>query len=138
MNIELIKKELDEMNKQPRHTRSKWARGVGEYAAELLEDVDQINPDPQSVAELREAIANGADSWEQFSWGGCSLIYDHEIAERLSTPSELKRTNGGQWRPNKNETWLDVQARALFQASIRIRCAFINAQRKQDERSAAQ
>ena len=133
MNIETIRKELETLNNQPSRSRSAWGRGVAEYTAELLENVEQINPDPQSVAELRAAMLNGADSWGAYSWGGCSLIYNHEIAERLSTPSELKRTNGGQWRPNKNEEWLDVQARALFQAANRVKGAYITAQHKHDK-----
>lgn len=35
--------------------------------------------------------------------------------------SELKRKHGGMYEPNSRETWLDVQARALYQACNRIR-----------------
>ena len=66
---------------------------------------------------LLDALLNGADNWAQYSWGGCSFIYDGYIADRLCTPSEWKKTNGGLRRPNKNELWLDVQARALRQAA---------------------
>lgn len=45
------------------------------------------------------------------------LIYDGDIAERLCTPSEYKRKRGGDFQPNSRETWLDVQARALYQAA---------------------
>ena len=45
-----------------------------------------------------------------------SLIYNEDIAERLCTPSELKKTRHGERRPNAREEWLDTQARALFQA----------------------
>ena len=44
------------------------------------------------------------------------MIYDKEIAERLCTKTELRKTDGGQKRPNSQEEWLDTQARALFQA----------------------
>ena len=63
---------------------------------------------------------NGASSWDQYSWGGCSLIYNSDIAERLCTPSELKQTRNGERKPNANEEWLDTQARALYQASAAI------------------
>jgi hypothetical protein len=53
----------------------------------------------------------------QYSYGGCSLIYDCDIAERLCSPSELKRTRDGERSPNAKEEWLDVQARALYQAA---------------------
>lgn len=35
--------------------------------------------------------------------------------------AELKRTDRGMNNPNSRETWLDVQARALYQACNRIR-----------------
>ena len=69
---------------------------------------------------LREALLNGADNWNQYSYGGCSLIYDGDIAERLCNPSELKKTRNGERNPNSRETWLDVQARALGKASYLI------------------
>lgn len=101
--------------------RSAWGRGVTEYAAELIEDIKDIDPDMLVNASLvKKALLNGADSWSQYSWGGCSLIYNSDIAERLCTPSELKRTRGGEWRPNRNEEWLDTQARALNQAARRV------------------
>lgn len=69
---------------------------------------------------LEKLLLNGADSWGQYSWGGCWLIYDSDIAERYCTASELKKTKGGKLRPNKNESWIEVQARALGQAASLI------------------
>ena len=51
------------------------------------------------------------------------MIYDGDIAERLCCPSELKKTRNGERRPNSREEWLDVQARALRQASYMVRRA---------------
>lgn len=59
---------------------------------------------------------NGARDWKQASEGGSWLIYNEDIAERLCSPSELKKTAGGRRRPSARESWLDVQARALHQA----------------------
>ena len=70
--------------------------------------------------KVRAALLNGAADWSQYSWGGCSLIYNSDIAERLCNPSELKKTRNGERRPNSREEWLDVQARALFQAANRV------------------
>ena len=56
------------------------------------------------------------EAWKAYSCGCSSLVYCADIAERLCTPSELKKTNGGERNPNGHETWLDVQGRALFQA----------------------
>ena len=39
--------------------------------------------------------------------------------------------DNGRLAPNKNEAWLDVQARALFQAYNRIKMAFINLDKKE-------
>ena len=70
--------------------------------------------------KVRAALLNGAADWSQYSWGGCSLIYDSDIAERLCSPSELKKTRNGERRPNSREEWLDTQTRALFQAANRV------------------
>ena len=95
-------------------TRSAWARGVKEYALELLEDIEG-----DDFSE--KALLNGAASWKEYSWGGCSLIYDSDIAQRLCTASELKITRNGQRKPNAREEWLDTQARALYQAAQMIK-----------------
>lgn len=104
--------------------RSAWGRGVNAYALELLEELRERaayegrNPEPGK--ECREWMLNGAQDWNQYSWGGSSLIYDGDIAERLCTPSELKKTRNGERRPNSREEWLDTQARALTQACNRV------------------
>jgi hypothetical protein len=89
--------------------RSAWGRAVKTYAIELLNGLD---------GEYRAvALLNGAENWRAYSFGGCSLIYDAEIAERVCSPSELKRKRGGDLAPNAIESWLDCQARALSQAA---------------------
>lgn len=108
-----------------RHDRSAWDKAVTLYALDLLEDIQWSANDverlPLDGAELEQWALNGANNWHQYSWGGCSLCYDKQIAERVCTPSELKRKHGGMYEPNSRETWLDVQARALHQACNRIR-----------------
>lgn len=122
MNISLLREKLENFK-----CRSAWDRGVNAYALELLEDLEESvergykdAEDLDSVKILKKSLLNGADSWSEFSWGGYSLIYNEDIAERLCSPSELKRTNFGKRRPNSREDWLDTQARALFQACNRI------------------
>jgi len=79
------------------------------YASELLESLESdYTP---------AALLNGAENWRAFSNGGCALIYDADIAERLCSPSELNRKKGGDLPPNAGETWLDCQTRALSQAA---------------------
>lgn len=106
-----------------RNDRSAWNKGVTEYATELAESLNNWDKQPGSVAELRGMLLNGADDWKAYSWGGSSLIYNQDIAERLCSPSELKRAtnkNGLRDYPNSREHWLDVQARALYQAANRV------------------
>lgn len=96
-------------NISARNARSAWENARNTYALLLLEDVGE----GFSSADL----LNGAENWRAFSYGGCSLIYDAEIAERLCSPSELKRTRGGERAPNSRESWLECQARCLSQAA---------------------
>ena len=107
-----------------RHDRSAWDKAVTLYALDLLEDVqegaDNMERLPFDGAELERWALNGASCWEQYSNGGCSLCYNADIATRVCTSSELKRTDGGMNNPNSRETWLNVQARALYQACNRI------------------
>ena len=111
-------------------TRSAWSKGVKVYAYELAEEMEEPqleqleklmdNFDRLSYSqfedELRKILLCGSYNWWCYSWGGCSLIYDGDIAERLCTKSELIKTDYGMKEPNKKEYWLDVQARALSQA----------------------
>ena len=97
-----------------RSARSAWQRGVYDYALMLLDDRYDVKEFHETG--LKELLLNGASSWHEYSWGGCSLIYDEDIAKVLCTPSELKRRDYGRLKPNSREEWLDVQARALYQA----------------------
>lgn len=110
-----------------KNARSAWSRGVGEYALELLDNLEYMTDNgniPTTWRELKKVLLNGADDWQQYSEGGCSLIYDGDIAKRLCTPTELNRTDNGRKEPNNRESWIDCQARALLQASARIHFAF--------------
>ena len=57
---------------------------------------------------------------KQYSYGGSALISDVDICRRLCSPSEIKKTKNGKRRPNKQENWMDIQARALYQAYMLI------------------
>ena len=103
-----------------RKTRSAWDKGVTLYALELLDNIRDL-PAADNRKEIQKALLNGASDWSEYSYGGCSLIYDGDIAARLCSPSEFRRTRGGEWRPNRRESWLGVQARALYQA-FRLIC----------------
>ena len=106
--------------------RSAWNKGVKAYALEILEDMPR-NVEYGSIESMKADALNGARDWYQYSWGGCSLGYNEDIAIRLCTPSELKKTRNGALRPNSREEWLDTQARALRQAWRVIRNAAVDA-----------
>jgi len=87
--------------------RSAWRKGVKLYALEIIQELPADREFYGSPADVK-TLLNGADDWSQFSYGGCSLIYNQDIAERLAR------------QPNARENWLEVQARALYQASLLI------------------
>ena len=120
--IEEIKKEIE-----ARKTRSAWDKGVKNYAVEMIKELEENISGGYFKAEniadrnaLKAQLLNGAKSWSEYSYGGSALIYNGDIAERLCSPSEYKKCREGERKPNNHEEWLDVQARALSQASTII------------------
>lgn len=129
--------------------RSAWNKGVKEYALELIEKLEERTEDegrePISISALGVWMLNGARDynarglarpypfdnpgahWRVYSHGGSALIMGCEIAKRLCTTSELQRltTKAGYIKdgPNPRETWLDCQARALYQAAALVQTA---------------
>ena len=107
---EVLQKMLSERN-------TYWKRGVIVYALGLTDYLAEMSP--QCITDhknLEQLLLNGAMDWDEYSYGGCSRIYDKDIAKTLCTPSELKKKKFGELSPYKGGTWLDVQARALYQA----------------------
>lgn len=102
-------------------SRSAWSKGVKAYALDILanfEEWQKFNEaNGESVPELDEITAlNGAQDWSAWAYGGCGLVYDAYIAERLCTPSELRKLDGGARVPAGAATWCDIEARAARQA----------------------
>ena len=106
-------------------TRGAWNNGVKVYALFLLEGVILEEDDPvYTVPGLKDRLLNGAKNWQHYAAGGGGFVYNYEIARTLCTPAQLKRytyKEGGLEDPNRYETWIDVEARALFQAWLLIR-----------------
>jgi len=91
--------------------KSAWDRGVLIYALEIFDSyIETLDTDSNKKITEKDLL-QGAKDWQQYSKDGFSLIYDEDIYKRLSTPSEQKRN------PNSDEEWMDVQARALYQAA---------------------
>lgn len=106
-------------------SRSAWQRGVADAAISLLEDFEGEEL-PTNVNELEKVLLNGCEDWKQYSYYGNALCYNYQIAKRYCTPSEYKRKKEGALPPNKTEDWLDIQARALYQAFRLIKAVAID------------
>lgn len=111
-----VNKILTEIRKTK--PRSAWNNGVKMYAIDLLNNVkeDRGGSFDITTSNYKKALLNGAKDWKQYSESGNALIYNVDIAKRLCTKTELAKTRNGLLRPNAREDWLDVQARALYQA----------------------
>ena len=106
--MEIKKAIMDALEKEK--ARSAWKTGVIQYAFDILDNMED--------GEVTEKnLLNGAKDWKKYSEGGCTLINDELICRRLCSQSEIKKTKDGERNPNKHETWIDVQARALYQAA---------------------
>lgn len=112
--------------------RSVWNNGVMLYAVDMVEGLDepeQAKLDTIAATSclywdpLKRLFLNGAENWKEYAITGGGLVFYSDIAERLCTPSELKRNDYGNRAPNSRESWYDVEARALTQAfSLIFRC----------------
>ena len=106
-----------------RKALSAWDKGVKEYMFELLDDVKEnrkLTEEEELKDVTEQELLNGATDWQEYSEGGCSLIYDDEICARLCPPSVQKKKKDGELPPNSREIWIDVQARALASAARRF------------------
>lgn len=105
--------------------RSAWYKGVKGLMFMLVDNANQETDiefdDLINIVNRPQDLHKCADL---LSYGGCLLIYDCEIAEMLCTPSELKKKKYGLLQPNSRENWLDVQARACYQALRRLKWLF--------------
>ena len=119
--------------KNKKGMRSAWGQGVIKYALEMVDNLeeDQLNgfSNWKENHIYENTLLNGASDWNEYSYSGFSLIYNEDIAERLLTPSELKKFYyedcslikfNNYKNPNKREDWMQMQARALFKAMMLI------------------
>lgn len=106
--------------------RSAWGKGVRDFAEDLFDSYVREYKKLKEEDVLTEKVTNtdllnGAEDWTQYSWDGCALIYDEDICKALCSPSEQKRYRDGEVKYKYYEEWLDVQARALLDASRLVR-----------------
>ena len=119
-NVTTREELLDKIDAQIPKARGRWRKAVLEDAYRLIEQFDEEGFEELANAgnfqELRKILLGGARDEKQWSESGFGLIYNEYIAKHYCTPSELKKVAGGRRQPNSRETWIDVQARAIFQA----------------------
>ena len=99
-------------------TNSQRKKGILAYALDITQEIwDNYGRENRLDEKERHTLAlNWAKNRKEYSRWWMSLIYNRDIAKRLCTPSELKKTKNWQYKPNKNEERLDTQERALYQA----------------------
>lgn len=109
MTIQELRNKMEQQK-----ARSAWQKGVIEYAWDLIDNIEMaLAPEEQELPNtklLEKMMLNGASNWNEYSWGGYSLIYDMDIAAKLCNLTELKKTENGRKKPNAREEWLDTQA----------------------------
>ena len=103
-----------------------WHNGVMEYAVELLTEYEE-NHGKEIEMLNEEILLRGAPNWERYSMGGCSLIRDEEIAERVCSQTQMFIYDRGNKPPvgmrtlrgiaHSKTEWLEVQAYALHEAA---------------------
>ena len=101
---------------EQKRARSAWSEGVRKYALWMMHNYEEWLEFDSTLTISEHTFLNGALSWKEVSYGACYLVCDEDIARMLCTNTELKKTRNGELPPNSQETWLDTQARALFQA----------------------
>ena len=118
-------KKQELLNKLEKLTpRGAWRRAVVSDAVDLVDSLN-CSEIPNNWEELKKALLNGAADWSAYSYGGCALVYDEDIARHYCTPSEVRKVTHKDGtisqRANAGENWLDVQARAIWQAARLIK-----------------
>ena len=107
---------------------SAYKRGIKKYTDELLDNLEEMariyKRLPKDENELESWLLKGAMNWENYSYRGYSLKFNRQIAERLCTPSELKKKDGGRLAPSRHDNWFNEQAKALNYACLRIKSKF--------------
>ena len=107
---------------------SAYKRGIKKYTDELLDNLEEMariyKRLPKNENELESWLSKGARNWGDYSYRGYSLKSNRQIAERLCTPSEFKRKDGGRIAPSRHDNWFNEQAKALNYACLRIKSKF--------------
>ena len=96
--------------------RGQWNKATAYYADFLLDSYIEICKwcanQNEAIPDLSlDLVLNGASGWHQYSYGGCALVYDGDIAKVVFTPAQFAK-----WEQGRKVTagpLLDIQARGL-------------------------
>lgn len=96
--------------------RGQWNKATACYADLLLDSYIEIckwyaDQNEAIPALSLDIVLNGASGWHQYSYYGCALVYDSDIAKVVFTPAQFAKWKQG--RKVTAEPLLDIQARAL-------------------------
>lgn len=96
--------------------RGQWNKATAYYADFLLDSYIEIckwyaDQNEAIPALSLDIVLNGASGWHQYSYCGCALVYDVDIAKVVFTPAQFAKWEQG--RKVTAEPLLDIQARAL-------------------------
>lgn len=116
--IEDLMIKLDNVN-----AKTTWNKAVKDYAKMIIDNLisTSVITEATTIDKLViKLMLNGVSDWNEYSTSGMALNSDREIASRLCTETELKRKRNGDLPPSQSETWVQAQARCLYQASNMI------------------
>lgn len=115
-----VKRLVAEAEKMSRTERSYWSRGVASLIRDYGENVlGEHDGEIISARDFYKLWNCGAETLKDAVYYGSFDIWNYDIAKRLCTPSDLKKSNEGMRNPNRCETWLDVEYRAVKQAMFK-------------------
>ena len=119
--------ELVKLAKHALPKRGRYYQGVAKYVPEIIERAgfERGELNKLSVTDFRSRLLNGAETWQQYSEGGRSLVDNAEIAARLFYPQDAERLRRNDFCIGYDCcAMINLQARALREAADAITMAF--------------
>lgn len=117
--LELMRVLVDGMTKGTTGLTDKGVDVMRAYCEDFLDFLEECDDVDDVTMTL---LLNGADDWYQYSWGGCSLVYTYDLAERLLTADEFEQWKNDEFLQEKQDGtyFLNLQAGVLQYASSLI------------------
>ena len=119
--------ELIKLAKRALPKRGRYYQGVAKYVPEIIERAgfERGELNKLSAKELYSRLLNGAETWQQYSEGACSLVANEEIAARLFYPHDVETLRRRDFCIGYDCcAMINLQARALREAADAITMAF--------------